>query len=65
MGTQIRSTEHLQKAVDFVHGGALGRCLVAKAWDYHVRVALGCTNQENLEAIRASVEATEIGRAHV
>ncbi|WP_455272146.1 citramalate synthase [Rhizobium herbae] len=32
-------------------------CLVAKSWDYHVRVALGCTNEENLESIQASVEA--------
>ena len=32
-------------------------CFVAKSWDYHVRVALGCTNDENLEAIRASVDA--------
>ncbi len=32
-------------------------CLVAKAWDYHVRVALGITNEENLESIRQSVEA--------
>ena len=32
-------------------------CFVAKSWDYHVRVALGCTNEENLDAIRASVEA--------
>ncbi|MCG6857302.1 MAG: citramalate synthase [Salaquimonas sp.] len=32
-------------------------CFVAKAWDYHVRVALGTTNEENLESIRASVEA--------
>nr|WP_180882732.1 citramalate synthase [Mesorhizobium loti] len=32
-------------------------CFVAKSWDYHVRVALGCTNEENLEAIRASVTA--------
>ncbi len=32
-------------------------CFVAKSWDYHVRVALGCTNEENLEGIRASVEA--------
>ena len=32
-------------------------CLVAKSWDYHVRVALGSTNEENLDAIRASVEA--------
>ncbi|MEM8541247.1 MAG: citramalate synthase, partial [Pseudomonadota bacterium] len=33
-------------------------CFVAKSWDYHVRVALGCTNQENLESITQSVEAT-------
>ncbi len=32
-------------------------CLVAKSWDYHVRVALGCSNEENLESIQASVEA--------
>ena len=32
-------------------------CFVAKSWDYHVRVALGCTNEENLESIRDSVEA--------
>jgi 2-isopropylmalate synthase len=32
-------------------------CFVAKSWDYHVRVALGCTNDENLDAIRASVAA--------
>jgi 2-isopropylmalate synthase len=32
-------------------------CLVAKTWDYHVKVALGCTNEENLDSIRESVEA--------
>jgi 2-isopropylmalate synthase len=32
-------------------------CLVAKSWDYHVRVALGCTNEENLESMRDSVKA--------
>ncbi|MEM7301575.1 MAG: citramalate synthase [Pseudomonadota bacterium] len=32
-------------------------CYVAKSWDYHVRVALGCTNEENLESIQASVTA--------
>jgi 2-isopropylmalate synthase len=41
----------LQSASDAV-------CLVAKSWDYHVRVALGCTNEENLESIEASVIAT-------
>ena len=30
---------------------------MAKSWDYHVRVALGCTNEENLDSIRQSVEA--------
>ncbi|MCL6706861.1 citramalate synthase [Pseudomonas sp. R2.Fl] len=32
-------------------------CYVAKSWDYHVKVALGCTNEENLASIRDSVEA--------
>jgi 2-isopropylmalate synthase len=34
-------------------------CFVAKSWDYHVRVALGCTNEENLETIRDSVQAAK------
>lgn len=38
-------------------------CYVAKAWDYHVRVALGTTNEENLDCIKASVKAvTDAGR---
>ena len=32
-------------------------CFVAKSWDYHVRVALGCSNEENLDSISASVAA--------
>ncbi|MGD9783945.1 MAG: citramalate synthase [Hyphomicrobiaceae bacterium] len=32
-------------------------CLVAKSWDYHVRVALGISNEENLEGVRQSIEA--------
>lgn len=32
-------------------------CFVAKAWDYHVEVALGCTNEENLEGITETVKA--------
>ena len=32
-------------------------CYVAKAWDYHVHVALGCTLEENLDSIRDSVIA--------
>ncbi|WP_299814625.1 citramalate synthase [uncultured Roseibium sp.] len=33
-------------------------CFVAKAWDYHVRVALGCSNEENLESIADTVATT-------
>lgn len=32
-------------------------CLVAKSWDFHVDVALGITNEENLECISESVRA--------
>ena len=32
-------------------------CLVAKTWDFHVRVALGIGNAENLASIKESVEA--------
>ena len=32
-------------------------CFVAKSWDYHVRVALETTNEENLASIHDSVKA--------
>ncbi|WP_068081916.1 citramalate synthase [Polycladidibacter stylochi] len=32
-------------------------CFVAKSWDYHVKVALGCANDENLESISETVKA--------
>jgi 2-isopropylmalate synthase len=39
-------------------------CLVAKAWDYHVRVALGISNEENLAGVAESVQAVaKSGRA--
>jgi 2-isopropylmalate synthase len=34
-------------------------CLVAKAWDYHVRVALETTDEENIASIRDSVKAAK------
>jgi len=34
-------------------------CFVAKSWDYHVRVALETTNEENLASIRDSVTAAK------
>lgn len=33
MGSQHRSTQRLQSAIEFVETGALGRCVVAKAWE--------------------------------
>ena len=40
-----------------VQSSASAVCLVAKAWDYHVRVALGITNEENIAGVKESVEA--------
>ena len=34
-------------------------CFVGKTWDYHVRVALETTNEENLASIRDSVKAAK------
>lgn len=42
---------------DILNANAQAICYVAKASDYHVKVALGCTNEENLESIRDSVIA--------
>ncbi|MCA9178565.1 MAG: Gfo/Idh/MocA family oxidoreductase [Planctomycetales bacterium] len=33
MGSQHRSTERLQSALEYIRSGALGRCMVAKAWE--------------------------------
>ncbi|MFT3986055.1 citramalate synthase [Aestuariivirga sp.] len=44
---------------------AKAACFVAKSWDYHVRVALGCTNDENLDAIRQTVEAARAASKEV
>ncbi|MEO1711179.1 MAG: citramalate synthase, partial [Pseudomonadota bacterium] len=40
-----------------VNANADAVCLVAKAWDYHVRVALGSDNEEHISGVRQSVEA--------
>jgi len=40
----------LQSAADAI-------CLVAKSWDYHVRVALGISNEENIAGVTESVAA--------
>lgn len=41
MGSQHRSNARLQSAVEFVQTGALGRCVVAKAWESGKQGAIG------------------------
>ena len=53
-GRSVSNDAGLQQLLAAKSGAA---CFVAKSWDYHVRVALGCTNEENLESIRQTVEA--------
>jgi 2-isopropylmalate synthase len=40
-----------------LNSGAPAFCLVGKTWDFHVKVALGIANDENLESISESVRA--------
>ncbi len=41
MGSQHRSTQRLQSAIEFVKTGALGRCMVAKAWESSKQGSIG------------------------
>ncbi len=41
MGSQHRSTQRLQSAIEFVNSGKLGRCLVAKAWESSQQGSIG------------------------
>ncbi len=52
-----RSVENDPGLNDLLNAQSDAICFVAKSWDYHVRVALGCSNEENLEAIADSVKA--------
>jgi 2-isopropylmalate synthase len=61
-GRSVSNDSGLQ---DLLTAKAKAICFVAKAWDYHVRVALGCTNEENLESIRQSVEAARFAGREV
>lgn len=44
-----------------LNAGTPAVCLVAKSWDYHVSLALGISNGENLQAIAESTEAIVAG----
>jgi 2-isopropylmalate synthase len=52
-----RSTANDPGLQQLLQAKARAICFVAKTWDYHVRVALGCSNAENLESIAESVKA--------
>jgi predicted dehydrogenase len=41
MGTQARSTERMRTAIEFIKTGALGRCLVARAWESTKQGSIG------------------------
>lgn len=53
-GRSIANDPGFQSVVQSSAGAV---CLVAKAWDYHVRVALGVSNDENLASVGESVRA--------
>ncbi|WP_319774152.1 citramalate synthase [Breoghania sp.] len=52
-----RSVENDPGLQDLLGAASDAICFVAKSWDFHVKVALGTTNEENLVGIRQSVEA--------
>ena len=54
-----RSTSNDPGLAALLEAKADAICFVAKSWDYHVRVALETTHEENLASIRDSVRAAK------
>ena len=54
-----RSTSNDPGLAALLQAKADAICFVAKSWDYHVRVALETTEEENLASIRDSVRAAK------
>ena len=54
-----RSTSNDPGLAALLEAKADAICFVAKSWDYHVRVALQTTEEENLASIRDSVRAAK------
>jgi 2-isopropylmalate synthase len=54
-----RSASNDPGLVSLLQAKADAICFVAKSWDYHVRVALETTEEENLASIRDSVRAAK------
>jgi 2-isopropylmalate synthase len=58
-----RSVSNDPGFAEIVNAEADAVCFVAKSWDFHVEVALGISNEENLQSIAESVGAAiEAGR---
>ncbi|MGF1619015.1 MAG: citramalate synthase [Rhodomicrobiaceae bacterium] len=58
-----RSVSNDPGFAEIINAQADAVCFVAKSWDYHVEIALGISNEENLESIAESVRAVnETGR---
>ncbi len=53
-----RSVENDPGVQDLLNAEADAICFVGKAWDFHVKVALGVSNEENLDSIAQSVAAS-------
>jgi 2-isopropylmalate synthase len=54
-----RSTSNDPGLAALLNAKADAICFVAKSWDYHVKVALETTDEENLDSIRDSVRAAK------
>jgi 2-isopropylmalate synthase len=54
-----RSTSNDPGLAALLEAKADAICFVAKSWDYHVRVALETTEEENLASVRDSVKAAK------
>ncbi len=52
-----RSVDNDPGLQDLLRANADAICFVGKAWDFHVRLALGCSNEENLDCIGRSIAA--------
>ena len=52
-----RSAENDPGFMEILDAPSAATCLVAKSWDYHVDVALGISNEENIACISDSVAA--------
>ena len=51
-----RSADNDPGLASLINANSSAVCVVGKAWDFHVKVALGVTNDENLENIRETTK---------